>query len=223
MKETISLALVDDQKLFRQSLAMLISPIPDFRLTIEAESAADLLQQLAVAYNRPDIILMDMEMPGMDGIELKEILQRHYPRIRLLVLSVHGNPRLIAHMIESGCSGYLLKNCDKAELITAIHSVAGSGFYINAEALKAIREAAESKTRQVVGLHPAPDMLSPREKEILRLICKELTNAEIAKQLFISIRTVEGHRNNLLLKTGCRNTAGLVLFAVRNKLAEGLF
>ena len=223
MKELIRLALVDDQKLFRQSLAMLISPIPDFRLLIEAENAADLLQQLIHVPTLPDIILMDMEMPGKDGIELRDILQKHYPQIRILVLSVHGNPRLIAHMIESGCSGYLLKNCDKEELITAIHSVAGSGFYINAEALKAIRAAAESKTRQVVGLHPAIDTLSPREKEILQLICKEYTNAEIAKELFISVRTVEGHRNNLLLKTGCRNTAGLVLFAMRNKLAEGLF
>src|SRR5437016_4142627 len=129
--ELIRLALIDDQKLFRQSLAALINGIPGFELVAEAEDGNDFLQKLNGMIALPHIALMDMEMPGMDGIELKDILQKLYPQIKIIVLSVHANERLIVRMIEAGSSGYLVKNCDKEELVMAIHSVFKSGFYIN--------------------------------------------------------------------------------------------
>ncbi len=217
------IAIVDDQKLFRQSLANLLNGIPGLRLVLEAENGKDCLDKLARVIPLPDIILMDMEMPEIDGMELKELLQRQYPTIRIIVLSVHASERLISRMIEAGSSGYLVKNCDKEELLTAIRSVATSGFYINAQALKAIQVAAARKAMPMRNVSHIPIELSEREKEVLRLICREYSNAEIAKQLFISVRTAEGHRNNLLAKTGCRNTAGLVLFAVKYQIAELLF
>lgn len=221
--ERIRIALIDDQHLFRQSLAALISNIPEFELVLEAENGVDCLEKLAQAALLPQVALMDMEMPGMDGMELRELLQARYPSIKIIVLSVHASDRLISRMIEAGSNGYLVKNCDKDELIMAIQSVHKSGFYINAQALRAIQTAAAKKAKTVKSMSNIPIELSAREKEVLQLICKEYSNAEIAAKLFISVRTAEGHRNNLLAKTGCRNTAGLVLFAIKYQISEVLF
>jgi DNA-binding NarL/FixJ family response regulator len=126
-------------------------------------------------------------------------------------------------MIDEGASGYLVKNCDKAELVTAVNTVFSTGFYINNSVLQAIQHASQTRQQAPKNLIGIPVELTAREKEILLLICKELSTPEIAEQLFLSSRTVEGHRNNLLLKTGCKNTAGLVLFAVKYHLYEVVY
>lgn len=217
--EMIRVGLVDDQQLFRQSMAVLIGNEPDFSLLMEAENGASCLEQLATMEVKPDVLLMDMEMPGMDGIELNTQLHQQFPAIRVIVLTVHAGERLIARMIQSGVAGYVAKNCDKSELLMAIRTVFSTGFYINNQVLKAIQ--ASANRRQPVKLQTSiPVELTEREKEILALICQEYNAAEIAAKLFLSVRTVEGHRNNLLQKTGCRNTAGLVIFAVKFKLYE---
>jgi DNA-binding NarL/FixJ family response regulator len=221
--EVIRIGLVDDQKLFRQSLAALITGIDGFELVMEADHGADCLDKLKNLLAQPQVILMDMEMPEMDGMELNTKLHEQYPDIKVIVLSVHARERLIARMIEAGASGYLFKNCDKDELVTAIQTVVSSGYYINAQVLKAIQQNAGQKDRTMRVGSKIPVELSSREKEILNLICREYSNAEIAEKLFISVRTAEGHRNNLLVKTGCRNTAGLVLFAIKYHLVELVF
>lgn len=221
--EVIRIGLVDDQKLFRQSLAALITGINGFELVMEADHGVDCLDKLKNLPAPPQVILMDMEMPEMDGMELNTKLHEQYPDIKVIVLSVHARERLIARMIEAGASGYLFKNCDKDELITAIQTVVSSGYYINAQVLKAIQQNAGQKDRTMRVGSKIPVELSSREKEILNLICREFSNAEIAEKLFISVRTAEGHRNNLLVKTGCRNTAGLVLFAIKYHLVELVF
>jgi DNA-binding NarL/FixJ family response regulator len=219
----IRIALTDDQLLFREGLASLISGINGFDLVMEADNGIDCLEKLSSMPDPPDIILMDMEMPGMDGIELNKALHTKYPSIKVIVLSVHANERLIAHMIEAGASGYLVKNCDKEELLNAIQSVTLTGYHINTTVLKAIQLAAGKKSRSLKNVSHIDIDITEREKEILNLICKELSNAEIAEKLFISTRTVEGHRNNLLMKTGCKNTAGLVIFAIKNQLVDLIF
>jgi DNA-binding NarL/FixJ family response regulator len=166
---------------------------------------------------------MDMEMPGMDGMELNEILHKKFPEIKVIVVSVHAGERLIARMIDAGASGYLVKNCDKAELVTAITTVFSTGFYINNRVLQAIQHASNTRQQAPKNIMGIPVELTAREKEILLLICKELSTPEIADQLFLSTRTVEGHRNNLLLKSGCKNTAGLVLFAVKYHIYEVVY
>lgn len=216
--ERIRIALIDDQKLFRQGIAFLIDSIAEFELQCQADngqSFLEILQKMDQAH--PHIALVDMEMPVMDGIELNKQLQKNYPQIKVIILSVHAKERLIAHMIQSGACGYLLKNCDKEELITAIRSVHNSGFYINEGTLKAMQHASP-KRQEIKSVDGIAIDISLREKEILQLICEEYNNAEIGERLFISSRTVEGHRNNLLAKTGCRNTAGLVVFAVKSHL-----
>ncbi|MET0394828.1 MAG: response regulator transcription factor [Chitinophagaceae bacterium] len=219
----IRIALIDDQKLFRQSLATLMVNTPGLELVTEAENGRDFLARLQSLPEPPHVVLMDMQMPEMDGIELNAVLHRQFPQIRIIVLSVHANERLIARMIEAGANGYLVKNCDKEELITAIQTVYKSGFYINNAVLKAIQDAALQKNKPLKNVNALAIELSAREKEVLELICREYSNAEIAEKLFISVRTAEGHRNNLLAKTGCRNTAGLVLFAVKHHLFDTSF
>lgn len=215
-----SIAIVDDQHLFRQGLASLIKEVDDLILTIEAETGKELLDKLKNAEALPDILLMDMKLPDINGSELNVILQKEYPALKVIVLSMYDQERFIYRMIEAGACGYLAKNCDKEELINAISTTMTSGFYFNNDTMKAMRNAGLYKNQSLRNINNIPIELTEREEEVLRLICSEYTNAEIALQLFLSIRTVEGHRNNLLTKTGCKNTAGLVVFAIRYGIFE---
>ena len=221
--ETIRLGLVDDQNLFRQSLSTLLSAVPEFELVMEAENGMNCLEKLKTLPVYPHIIILDMEMPVMDGIELNRELQKNYPEIKVIILSVYAKERLVARLIEAGACGYLIKNCGKEELYTAIHSVFKHGFYMNTDVMKAIQHKSGSRMRPIKNASSIEVELTERETEVLQHICKEYSNAEIAERLFISVRTVEGHRTNLLLKTGCKNTAGLALFAVKHKIIDLVF
>lgn len=221
--ETIRIGIVDDQQLFRESLATVIKGVPGFALVMEAENGLDCLAQLAAAKVRPGVLLIDIEMPGMDGMDLNARLQDEFPEINVLVLSVYNREKLVSKVIGAGANGYLSKNCNKEELITAISVIHKTGFYVNSALLKAIQSGATARTNSSQRRNSIDIELTAREKEVLALICRELNNAEIAERLFLSTRTVEGHRNNLLAKTGCRNTAGLVLFAVKYGFYELIF
>ena len=216
----INIAIVDDQQLFRQGLAALINSVPEFNLVQDAATAGELLQQMEQATQLPDILLMDMKLPDMNGDELNLILQKKYPAVKVIVVSMYDQERFIYRMIEAGACGYLAKNCDKNELITAVETTMRSGFYFNQSTMQAMRHAAMYKNQVLRNVNNIAITLTEREEEVLKFICKEYTNAAIAEQLFISTRTVDGHRNNLLMKTGCKNTAGLVIFAIRYGLFD---
>jgi DNA-binding NarL/FixJ family response regulator len=211
----ILISLVDDQQLFRSGLAALIRSVDGFTLLSEAENGKIFIDQLATTGTLPHIALIDMEMPEMNGVELNAVLQKKYPSIKVLVLSTYNQERFIGKMIEAGACGYLTKNCEIDELVTAINATHKNGFYFNQDTLAAMRKTAQYKT-DIKNLNNVTIELTAREKEILVLLCRECSNIEIGERLFISPRTVEGHRNNLLQKTGCRNTAGLVIFAIKN-------
>lgn len=212
------MAIVDDQHIFRQSLGLLISSVPGFELVAEAAGGPEYLEILNTLPRLPHVTLLDMSMPGMNGIELNSILQEKYPEVKIVILSVNLQDRLISKMITEGADAYLVKNCDKDELITAIQAVYKAGFYINLQTMQALQHYSDSKSRQHQYLNATATDITRREKEVLEMICKELSAAEIASKLYLSVRTVEGHRNNLILKTGARNTAGLVIFAVKSGL-----
>jgi len=220
MSEQIAIALVDDQQLFRSGLASLIRSVPGFLLLTEAENGRHFIEQLEGGLPLPDIALIDMEMPEMNGVELNAALQKKYPAIKVLVLSSYNQERFIGKMIEAGACGYLTKNCEIEELMNAINSTHKNGFYFNQSTLAAMRTTAKYKPTEIRNISNIAIELTSREKEILVLLCAELTNGEIGEKLFISPRTVEGHRNNLLTKTGCRNTAGLVVFAIKHDLFD---
>lgn len=216
----ILISLVDDQQLFRSGLAALIRSVSGFSLLSEAENGQVFLDELESSGSLPDIALIDMEMPVMNGVELNAALQKKYPSVKVIVLSTYNQERFIGKMIEAGACGYLTKNCEIDELIAAINSTYRNGFYFNQDTLAAMRNSSQYKSADIKNLSNIAIELTSREKEVLTLLCRELSNIEIGEQLFISPRTVEGHRNNLLSKTGCRNTAGLVIFAIKNNLFQ---
>ncbi len=212
----IKLAVADDQFLFRKGLIALLAEHEEFRVLIDAENGKDLLDQMEK--KKPDIVLLDLEMPVMDGIEVTSHIKHHYPDVRVIVLTMHNSEEYIVHLIEKGARGFLLKNTDVEVLVDAIYSVKETGYYFNDLISKAMVTGLARKKRIKPDFRPVK--LTEREIEIVRLICKELSNREMAEKLFISLRTIEGHRERILEKTGARNAAGIVLFAVKNNLLE---
>lgn len=218
--DKIRVALVEDQRLFRDGMAALVNETEDMQVTAVADNGRHFLDQLPGLEQMPNIALIDMNMPEMNGMELAEILGKQQPDIRVIVLSVHNQERFIVRMIEAGVAGYLAKNCDIEEVRQAIRTAHKTGFYFNEATMMAMRNGYKMKNTQVKSFANIPVELTEREVEVLCLICKEHTNVEIAELLNISPRTVDGHRNNLLAKAGCKNTAGLVLFAVNNNIYD---
>lgn len=218
--DQIRLAVVDDQELFRQGIIALVSKIPQVELATDAASGAELLEYLAATDKRPDIVLMDMEMPGMNGIELNRVLHETYPDIKVIMLTLYDQGRYVFKMVEEGVCGYLSKSCSMEELQEAILKVHTSGFFFTDLIKNALQQSSDFRKKQLLHFNNKAADLTIREKEIMNLICKEYTNAEIADKLFISPRTVEGHRNNLLMKTGSKNTAGLVVFAIKHGIYD---
>ncbi len=223
MSNKIRIAITDDQNLFREGLANLLNTNAGYELVAQAENGRALLDQLAKLDTLPDIALIDMNMPEMNGVELNAVLRKEYPSIKVIVLSVHGEERYMSKMIEAGACGYLKKNCETAELFATIDNTHQLGFYFNLDTLNAMRNAAKYRKQGLKNLNSIPISLTEREIMILQMICDEMTNAEISEKLFISSRTVDGHRNNLLIKTGCKNTAGLVIFAIKYGIYEVKF
>jgi DNA-binding NarL/FixJ family response regulator len=218
--EKIRIALVDDQQLFRESLAALLERIPEFELLAVSENGRAFMDKLATLQVAPELVLVDMDMPGMNGVELTEALHKQRPEIKVVILTVYNQERFMVKMVEAGACGYLLKNCGTEEVLNAIRQVHSAGYYFNEFFMNAMQNSAKYKTSAIRDLNHIPVELTERENEILLLICQEFTNIEIGEKLFISPRTVDGHRNNLLAKTGARNTAGLVVFAVTNNLFQ---
>lgn len=217
--DIIKLAIADDEALFRKGIRLLLEDNADLQVMMEAENGQDLLNQLSSASILPEVLLLDLQMPVLDGIETAKILRERYPNIKIIVLSSHFSKAFVLNMIELGAASYLPKNSDPDDVATTIRSVAQKGFYYNQKVLEVIRENIMDKTAQ----KPKASLkieLTKREEEILQLICEQFTTSEIAQKLYISPRTVDGHRNNLLGKLGCRNTAGLVVYALENKIVK---
>ena len=218
--DKIRVALVEDQRLFRDGMAALINESGDMEVIAVADNGRHFLNQLPAMEQLPNVALIDMNMPERNGLELAGILVKQQPDIRVIVLTVHNQERFIVKMIEAGVAGYLVKNCDIEEVRQAIRTAHKTGFYFNEATMLAMRNGYKLKNTQVKSFANIPVELTEREVEVLCLICREYTNVEIADKLNISPRTVDGHRNNLLAKAGCKNTAGLVLFAVNNNIYD---
>ncbi len=216
----IKIALVEDQRLFRDGLHALLKDVEDFEIMGVMENGKIFLDKLATYPVKPDVVLLDLNMPEMNGVEVSKVMQKKYPDIKIIILTVYDQERFINKMIEAGAAGYLIKNCDLEEVIHSIRTVYKSEFYFNETAIKAMRNASKHKGALMQANGSIQVELTDREKMILQMICKEFTNSEIAEKLQLSTRTVDGHRNNILAKTGCRNTAGLVLYAVNTGIFE---
>ncbi len=211
--ETIKIALVDDHVLFRNGLKLLLSNEPNMSVIIEAGDGADFLSQLS-AKKQPDIVLMDIGMPNMDGIEATRLAVERMPEIRVIALSMFGEEDYYYRMINAGAKGFLLKNSEISDVKEAIEQVMSGNSYFSQELLYNVIKSFHANKEQVEVMAT----LSKREQQVLNEICKGLSNQEIADTLFISKRTVDKHRSNLLSKTNSKNTANLILYAIKNKL-----
>jgi DNA-binding NarL/FixJ family response regulator len=209
----IKIIIADDHKMFRESLAKILSREQISQVTGEAGSGEELLQlmkQLEV-----DIILMDISMPGMGGVEATRQAMALLPTVKIIALSSHDTELDYYKMVDAGAKGFVLKNAGINELRHAITEVADGRTWFSSELLQKIIQTMNKKPEQ----NPLSE-LTERETEILKLICESLTNSEIAKRINVSYDTVKWHRANLLSKSGSSNTAGLVIYAIKNKLIE---
>ncbi|MCT4647075.1 MAG: response regulator transcription factor [Carboxylicivirga sp.] len=214
----IKILLADDHSMIRQGLKAFLDK-DKFEVLAEAKNGKEALDLLKD--NDVDVLVTDIMMPDMDGIELCKQVSAAYPQINILALTMMNENYNIKKMLGAGAKGYILKDCTQDELRTAIEMVHQGRNYYSQEVTDIIMEGLSAQ--------PAPKQrlvneipLTKRETEILHLICKEKSNVEIADKLFISNRTVEAHKRNLLDKTGCKNIAGLVLYAVERKLFDDL-
>ena len=209
----IQIIIADDHQLFRNGLKILLNSFPEFEVTGEAANGAEFLKLLNTV--NADIALMDINMPGMDGIEATRRGLKLSPGINIIALSMYGEEEYYYKMVDAGAKGFLLKDSDISEVKEAILTVAKGGSFFSQELLYHVIQKIKHREQESKSAN-----LSKREKEILGKICEGLSNQEIAETLFISKRTVDKHRANLLGKTNSKNTASLILFAIRNKLIE---
>jgi len=217
MEKTIKYAIADDHKLFRKGIIAVLEDSPGFKLVLEAQNGRELLNNLNKA--KPDIILLDLRMPEMDGIETTVEIRKQNEDVKIIIVTMLDDEKYVIHLMEVGANGYLLKNAEPEEIKTAITTAYENGYYFNDYVNKALLKRVVHKN-QLKPVFNKDIELSSREIEVLKLICNEQTANEISKLIFLSPRTVEGIRTKLLEKIGVKNTAGLVMYAVKNRLVE---
>lgn len=213
----IKIAIADDYKIYRDGLKVGLSADENFEVIFEADNGEDLLKALET--NAIDVIIMDLKMPVMDGMEATKKVRKDYPGIKVLVVTMYDDDKFIIHLMENGANGYLLKNTEPEEIRKSIYAVHENGYYFNDVVNKALLKKLVLKNNLKPSFNQNVE-LSEREMEVLKLICEEKTAAEIAKDIFLSPRSVEGIRQRLIEKVGVRNTAGLVMFAVKNNMVD---
>ena len=216
----IRIALVDDHSLFRSGMQMLLASCPDFEVVVDAGSGEEFLEMLDTA--APDVVFMDYSMPGMNGAEATVKALERNPDLKIITLSMFGDNAYYSHMMAVGAKGFLLKDSGFDEVVAAVHTVNDGGEYFSASLLEALSHSMRSVHigDTVADEIVDADRLSEREIEILVAICQGLSTQEIADKLYISKRTVDKHRANILEKSGCKNTASLVVYAIRHRLVE---
>ena len=219
MENKIKIIIADDEILFRSGISFLLQREKNIHIVFEASNGQEVIEYLKITENKPDIILMDLKMPELNGVEATKIVHKYYPEIKVIALTSYNSNSFILNMIQVGASSYLVKNATPTEMIFTINEVAEKGFYYNDFVLQVIQDNITfEKNKQKSNFDGS--YLTSREKEILLMICKQMSAVEISEKTFISPRTVEGHRNNLMIKTGSKNVAGLVVYAFQHGLID---
>jgi len=208
-QDQIPIAIVDDHTLFRNGVAALLGEFDELKVVFDAENGEH-LRQMLTKHRSPQVILMDINMPVMDGYAATKWIKENHPHIKVLALSMFEDDKAVIRMIKSGASGYVLKESKPRELLEAIKIINEKGVYIN--------EMVSGKLlRSVSDKEQAPEF-SKKELEFLKLCCSELTYKEIADQMFVSPRTVDNYREALFLKLNVKSRTGLVLYAIQNEI-----
>ncbi|EAY28297.1 response regulator transcription factor [Microscilla marina] len=212
----IKIGIVDDHRLFREGLIFVIEQNQDLKVILEAEQGQDLLDQLASTPKLPDIILMDIRMPVMDGLECTQLIKKQYPSIKIITVTTYDQVDYILYLLKLGVNGYLRKIVSGKEICHAIRATWEQEYYFDSFVTQIMLDGLKRKRNFVA--KPKIDgqvNITPREQEVLELILKEYTTQEIADRLFVSIHTVETHRKKLFNKFGVKNVVGLVVRALQ--------
>ena len=209
----IKIAIADDYKIYREGLKVSLAQDDTMVVLFEVDNGEDLMKELEDV--SPDVIIMDLKMPIMDGMEATQLIRKKYNKIKILVVSMYDNDKFIIHLMEIGANGYLLKNAEPEEIRKAIYAVHENGYYFNDLVNKALLKKLVLRSNIKPSFNENIE-LTERELEVLKMICEEKTASEIGKEIFLSPRSVEGIRQRLIEKVGVRNTAGLVMFAAKN-------
>lgn len=215
MSSQIKIALIDDEQLILEGVKMLLSNERNISVCFTSDNGPDFIENLGKLSKKdfPDLALVDVQMKPMNGFELVEILKEKYPDLKIIILSSHYKTSILGYMVKLGVSAFLPKNSNKKTFIDAITMVDKNGVFFTAEDHQMLFSYMNS-TAKKNSLFETEDELSEREKDVVKLICQELTNNEIGEKLFISPRTVESHRQRILEKIGAKNTVGIVIYAI---------
>ena len=214
MKKPIRIAIAEDHDLVRQGMVALLKEEKDISLVFDVSNGSELIEQLKK--NKVDVILLDLEMPVVNGHQALKIIAERYCKVHVIIISMHYSDAFISECITIGANGFLPKNCDFDTVVDAIFAVYEKGYYFNDKISRSlIKKLIKEKNGNCLEVK---DPLTSREHQVLELICNGKTNKEIAELLFISVRTVESHRKNIVDKTCSQNIAELVLYAVKNGL-----
>lgn len=214
----IFIAITDDDALIVSLLEGYLGNCPGIKVLFTANGGSELFSHLAGAEVLPHVLLLDLRMDGMDGIEITQHIKNLYPSIKVIVVSSHYQKTFMGFMLKTGVSAFLPKGISPAQLTDVIRTVYKQGYYFKEDQLDVLREQIPAKSPKPV--LQEEELLSEREIEVLRLICQQKTAKEIGEQLFITQRTAEGHKNNLFAKTGAKNIAGLVIYAIQNRFIK---
>ncbi|MGD1845538.1 MAG: response regulator [Salibacteraceae bacterium] len=215
---TINVGIADDHLLFREGIRLILDRDPQVQLILEASNGQELIDAIEQG-NQPDVVLVDLKMPVKDGMETTRELKANFPEIKILILTMMDQDDYILHLLDIGANGYLLKNSDAQVVVKAIHNVAQNGFYFSDQVSQVMLAGLKRKRKTPPAL-TGDTRLTEREREVLELICKEYTTADMAEKLFVSERTIETHRKNLMEKLGAKNTAGIVYRAMKEGVLE---
>ncbi len=207
--------IADDHKLVRDGIKGYLETDPSIVVVAEADNGDDAIA--LVSNCDVNLLLLDINMPGLDGVVVAEQVKSNFPEVKVLALTMLNETQYVRQMLRAGAEGYLLKSCTQEELLSAIHAIYRGETYFGQDIMKSVMEAMAPRTKSKVTRFQ-PVELTKREQEVLKLITREFSNQEIAEKLFISPRTVEVHKRNLIEKTGSKNIVGLVLYAVENGL-----
>ncbi|HLP13160.1 MAG TPA: response regulator transcription factor [Flavobacteriales bacterium] len=215
-KKQITLGIVDDHSLFRKGLISLLDEYNEMKVVLEASDGLELLEKLKTI--KPDVILLDIEMPNMNGIEATKAIRKKNQDVKILPLTMHSEEQFVVHLMENGANGFLLKDYGIETIIDAIYSAYETDYYFNEKVSKVMikKLVKGSVVKPVFQGHT----LNDREMEVIRLICQELSSKEISERMCVSIRTIEGIREKILEKTGARNTVGIVMYAVKHNIID---
>lgn len=218
MEKKINVIIVDDQKIFRKGILLLLIDMPEIKVVAEASNGQEFLDLMKI--HEVDLVLMDIKMPVMDGIEATKIALQQYPNLKVLVVSMYGEEEYLVSMLETGVKGFVLKTVEEDELQRAIRTIVEGKNYFSQELLGTIAKSFVNKTSDKKEEENVVSKLTDREIEVIQLIAQGLTIREIAKILDISSRTVDGHKTNIFAKTGTQSSVQLVTFAIKHNLVK---